>query len=249
MTSMAERVAATRERIAAAAARSGRAPASIKLVAAGKYADAEQILEAAKAGVTDVGENRAQDLRDKYKVAGDAVTWHFLGGLQTNKVRYLDVVSLVHSLDRLEEADALQRRGEAVGRRWEVLVEVNVSGDSRKQGIGPDEAERFVLDLGSRPLVRPRGLMVVGPAGHDPEEVRPVFARTRMLRDRLSQVAPDIQELSMGMTDDFEVAIEEGSTIVRIGRAIFAGGFGGRQRPDQAPAPRLNPERDSFQGV
>jgi hypothetical protein len=127
----------------------------------------------------------------------------------------------VHSLDRVEEADALQRRGEARNRTWDVLVEVNVSGDPAKQGVHPDDAGQFLKDVVARPLVRPRGLMVVAPEAGDPEEVRWVFTETRKLRDRLRDGVAGLEELSMGMTDDFEVAIEEGATMVRIGRAIF----------------------------
>lgn len=210
-----------RERVAAAADRAGRDPSGVRVVAAGKYASAEAILEAAAAGITDVGENRAQALQEKYRVVGDAVTWHFLGEIQSNKVRYLDVARLLHSLDRREEAEALQRRGETVGRSWDVLIEVNVSGEPSKQGVRPDDVERLIQDVAGCPLVRLRGLMTIAPQVRDPQDTRPLFAELRRLRDRFGDHMGEPAELSMGMTEDFEVAIEEGSTIVRIGRAIF----------------------------
>jgi hypothetical protein len=185
-------------------------------VAAAKGRCSAAIKEAAAAGIADVGENRAQELREHHASVGDGVAWHFLGGIQTNKVRYLDPVTLVHSVDRLEEAEALARRE----REWDVLIEVNVAGEAQKQGVTPDEVPSFVGALPAS--VRPKGLMVIAPLVGDPEDVRWVFAEARRLRDGFRDTMDGLDQLSMGMTDDFEVAIEEGATLVRIGRAIFA---------------------------
>lgn len=218
-----ERVSEIRRRVERAAGASGRNPASVRVVAAAKGAGAQAIKEAVAAGIADVGENRAQELRSHYAEIGDAVTWHFLGGVQTNKVRYLDAVRLLHSVDRPEEAEALQRRGEATDRTWDVLIEVNVAGESTKQGIPAEAVDAFCERLGSWPRVRARGFMVMAPVAPDPEDVRWVFAEARRLRDRLRDADAGLEELSMGMSDDFEVAVEEGATLVRIGRAIFSG--------------------------
>lgn len=214
-------VSAVRARIFAAAKRVGRDPGEVLLVAVTKGVGPDAIGVAARAGVRDVGENRAQEMREKQPVVSTDIRWHFLGEVQTNKVRYLDRVHVVHSLDRPQEAEALQRRGEATGRSWDVLVEVNVAGESSKQGIRPGDLGVFLERLGAWPLVRPRGLMVLAPRCEDPEEVRWVFAEARRLRDRHRDAVAGLEELSMGMSDDFEVAIEEGATMVRIGRAIF----------------------------
>lgn len=212
------------ERVARAAERAGRDPTAVRIVAVAKGVPAPAIREAIAAGARDVGENRAQELRDKVReLAGEPVRWHFLGALQTNKVRYLDVVHLVHGLDRPQEAEALQRRGEAAGRSWDALIEVNVAGEQAKQGVRPGNVRGLLERLDEYPLVRARGFMIVAPRCENPEDVRWVFAEARGLRDRFRDVRPDLEELSMGMSDDFEVAVEEGATIVRVGRAIFRG--------------------------
>lgn len=216
MNGVAERLASVRERIGAAARRAGRDPAGVRLVGAVKGVPPARIEEAVRAGLGDVGENLARDLRDKAAALGPAVRWHFLGAVQTNKVRYLDDAELIHGLCRSAEAEALQTRGERLGRVWDVLLEVNVAGESTKRGV-PPEAVGPLLDALSRfPLVTPRGVMIVAPQVENHEDVRWVFAKARDLAQRVG-----LRELSMGMTDDFEVAIEEGATIVRIGRAIF----------------------------
>jgi hypothetical protein len=223
-------VARVRERISQAATRAGRDPADVTVVAVTKGIDVDAIAEAGDAGIADFGENRAQDLAAKSASIDDAagearyarsgLRWHFIGTLQTNKVRYLDRVSLIHSLDRLREAQALQSRGDLLDRSWDVLVEVNVGGEPQKGGVSPEEIDRLVDGLAAYPRVRPRGLMFVAPQVENAQDVRAMFARTRTLGERLSGYG--LKELSMGMSDDFEVAVEEGSTIVRIGRAIFA---------------------------
>ena len=216
---IAERVDRVRKQVRAACERSGRDPSAVTLVAVSKGRPASEVEEVVRAGVRDVGENRARELHSKASDIGLDVRWHFVGPLQTNKVRYLDAASLVHGVQRVEEAEALHRRGEKLGRAYDVLVEVNVAGEPSKQGIAPDELPGFVRALSSYDRIRARGLMMMAPMAQTPEDVRWVFAEARRLRDR---VRPDgLEELSMGMTDDFEVAIEEGATLVRIGRAIF----------------------------
>jgi pyridoxal phosphate enzyme (YggS family) len=211
---IAERLESVRGRIRRAAQRAGRNPAEITLVGATKGVPPSRIEEAAWAGLRDVGENRAQDLRDKARVVQSPVDWHFLGRIQTNKVRYLDPARLIHGLTRLREAEALQARAEHTDHAWDVLIEVNVAGEPSKGGVAPGDLAELIRGLEKFPLVSPRGLMIVAPQVENHEDVRWVFKEGR----RLCGAFP---ELSMGMSDDFEIAIEEGATIVRVGRAIF----------------------------
>ena len=207
---------AVRDRIAAAARRAGRDPADVRLVGAIKNVPADRVTQVVAEGLGDLGCNRAQDLRDKAAVLPDEVRLHFIGSIQTNKIRYLDSVHLIHSVTRAKEAEALQARGETIGRGYDVLIEVNVAGEASKQGIAPERVPDLMTAVDEFPLVTPRGVMIVAPQVENHEDVRWVFAEARRLGDALG-----LRELSMGMTDDFEVAIEEGATIVRIGRAIF----------------------------
>ncbi|HYV59928.1 MAG TPA: YggS family pyridoxal phosphate-dependent enzyme [Acidimicrobiia bacterium] len=216
MTAVAVSLTDVRERIAAAARGAGRDPEAVRLVAATKTVPAEQVAEAVALGVTDIGENRAQELLAKAE-ALDAglpaptppVCWHFLGRLQRNKVRGLAArVTWWQSVDREPLGLAIARH--APGAR--VLVEVNVAGEPQKGGCAPDDAARLV-DAFRRAGLRVEGLMTIPPAGDDP---RPWFATLRDLAADLG-----VHELSMGMTDDFEAAVAEGATMVRVGRAIF----------------------------
>lgn len=219
---VADNIEAVRKRVVAACERVDRDPSSVRIVAVAKGVRPDGVREAVEAGVTDIGENRAQELRDKVRALGtDGIRWHYVGGIQTNKVRYLDPVSLVHSLDRVKEGRALEKRGARRDRGWDVLVEVNVAGDPGKQGVAPERVEGMLLDLRGSARLRPRGLMIMAPRAENPEDVRWVFAEARRLRDRLRVALGDLEELSMGMSDDFELAVEEGATLVRIGRAIF----------------------------
>lgn len=210
------------DRVAVAASRSGRGREDVLVVGAVKTVPVERIEEAVAAGLSDVGENTAKDLRDKASALGPRVPhlrWHYLGSIQTNKVRLLDDAHLLHGLDREEEARALQARADRTGHTWDVLIELNIAGESSKQGIDPSGIDALLERLPAYPAVRPRGFMFVAPQTQNPEDVRWTFAEGRRVRDRYSPFG--LGELSMGMTDDFEVAIEEGATIVRIGRAIF----------------------------
>ncbi len=216
MTDVAGNLERVRERIRAAAERAGRDPAAVRLVGAMKYATRGAMADAVEAGLADLGCNRAQDLKEVAQALPEDVRWHYLGPLQTNKIRYLDGVDLIHGLARAREAEALQARGERVGRSYDVLIEVNVAGERSKHGVAPEGASELLAAVGKHPLVTARGVMIVAPQVENHEDVRWVFKGARRLAERLG-----LRELSMGMTDDFEVAIEEGATIVRIGRAIF----------------------------
>jgi pyridoxal phosphate enzyme (YggS family) len=226
---MAQALAEVRERVAAAARRSGRPDDAVLVVGAVKGVDVARIELASELGLTDVGENTAKALRDKAATLGHRVRWHYLGAIQTNKVRFLDAADVLHGLDRAEEARALQARSDRTGKRWDVLIQVNVAGETSKQGIDPSAVDALLEQIEAYPAVIPRGFMFMAPQAQNPEDVRWTFAEGRGLRDRYS--GSGLDELSMGMTDDFEVAIEEGATIVRIGRAIFA-------RPHEVSTPR-----------
>ncbi len=207
-----------RHRVAAAAARAGRDPAGITIVAVSKEASRPALEAVYAAGVRDFGENRASGLIDHAAWVPDDARWHFIGRLQGNKVRLvLPLVRLLHSLDRLELAAYWAGPGLPAP---PVLVQVNVAADPAKAGSGIAEAPTLVAAAEAAGLVV-RGLMTIAPAADDPEAGRPHFAALRSLRDRLQVAHPTLIELSMGMSDDFEVAVEEGATILRVGRAIF----------------------------
>ena len=219
--SVAERFDAVRERVFRAAERAGRDPADVTIVAVSKTFTAHVIAEALDAGVTELGENRAQELAQKIEIVGDRARWHFIGHLQTNKVRHVVGVHLIHSVDRAAIAEAIDRRAGSGGRRQDVLLEVNVAGDPDKHGVMLSDALDLVRALEGLGGVRVRGLMTMPPLPREPEDSRPHYKHLAVLRDEVVTVVPSATELSMGMTRDFEVAIEEGATIVRIGEAIF----------------------------
>jgi pyridoxal phosphate enzyme (YggS family) len=210
--------------VTAAAERAGRARSAVTVVAVSKRFGAEAVRSALRAGHTDFGESRAQELRRKAASVGEGVRWHFVGRLQRNKVPdVVGLVSLVHSVDRLELAEALAAQARAghagtAAPNQRVLVQVNAGDDPRKGGCRVGDAPALVAKVRELDGLACEGLMTVPPMGEDP---RPVFARLRTLRDELRARFPEVVQLSMGMTDDFEVAIEEGATIVRVGEAIF----------------------------
>lgn len=205
-----------RERMAAAAGRAGRRPGDIRLVVVTKGRTASEIEAVYAEGQRDFGENRAQELAEKTVLLPGDIRWHFVGNLQTNKVRIVrPAVVMLHSLDRRELGEAWMK---GIGLPPPVLVEVNVGGEASKHGPSSAAAPALVdalVALGV-PVV---GLMTIPPPG--PGEARPVFAALRALRDRIAADHPAVVELSMGMSDDFEEAIEEGASIIRVGRAIF----------------------------
>jgi PLP dependent protein len=208
-------VSAIGERLAAVRAR---VPPRVTLVAVSKTQPPEAIREAYAAGQRDFGENYAQEWRDKAAALSDLrdLTWHFIGALQTNKVKYLaGQVAWVHTVDRLALAEEISRRSAARGTTTRVLVEVNVAGEASKSGCAPADVAPLAAAVSRLPGLALRGLMCIPPAEGDP---RPRFAALRALRDGLGL---DLPELSMGMSGDYEAAIAEGSTMVRVGTAIF----------------------------
>lgn len=210
-----------RERVEKVARNAGRSDAPT-IVAVSKTFGVDVIARAVAAGVTDLGENRAQELKDKTRAVGHgAVRWHFVGHLQTNKVRLVVGIHLIHSVDRFGLGEAIARRALRLGIVQDVLVEVNVSGEATKHGVEPERAIALAEEIAGLQGVRVRGLMTMPPRPQTAEDSRPHYARLRELRDRLVAVLPEAAELSMGMTRDFEAAVEEGATILRIGEAIF----------------------------
>lgn len=214
-------------RIAQAAARVGREPAAVRLVAVSKGCPVADVALAAGAAVADFGENRVQEALPKL-AALPAVSWHLIGQLQTNKCRLVaGRFRLVHGVDRAELGDALQRAAARAGVVQEVLIQVSLAGVPGQGGVPPAEAGDLLRRLRLLPELRVRGLMAIAPQVEEAEQARPAFATLRVLRDRLqSRYDLPLPELSMGMSGDYPVAVEEGATLVRIGRAIF----GARQR-------------------
>lgn len=210
-------IAEVRERMGEACARAGRDPSEVTLLVVSKGRPLSAIESLHAEGQVDFGENRAQELRDKVAEAPPGIRWHFVGPLQTNKVRMVrPAVSLLHSMDRSDLASAWLK---GPGAPPPVLVQVNIGQEPQKSGVSADEAPAFsdrLVSLG----IEVRGVMAIPPFGEDP---RPYFVALRELRDRIAADHPSATALSMGMSDDFEVAIEEGSTVIRVGRAIFRG--------------------------
>ena len=208
------------ERINTAAQRSGRRREDITLVTVSKTRSVEEVREAIACGATDLGENYVQEAEEKFSQIGDAVRWHMIGHLQRNKARHIvPFCSLIHSVDSVELAKEIGRRAEALGKRMDILVEVKVSGEATKFGADPAETLDLVSNIAQVSGIKVCGLMGMAPAVGDPSDARPFFSTLKQLWDKL----PDEQRLflSMGMTSDFEAAIEEGSNMVRIGTAIF----------------------------
>ncbi len=207
---------AVKKRIAAACARAGRNAAEVTVVAVTKTFGAEAVTAGIAAGATNIGENRVQEARDKKPAVVGSARWHLIGHLQTNKAR--DAVRLfdvIETIDSLELAQKVANAAAREGKRQEVLLEVNLGREAQKTGADPDEVVSLAKQIAGIDALSLRGLMAIPPHG-TPEETRPWFRELRKLRD-----AAGLPELSMGMTEDFEVAIEEGATLVRIGRAIF----------------------------
>ncbi len=214
-----------REKIAEAALRSGREPSEVRLMAVTKTVDDDRIREAIDAGVDLMGENYIQEAKRKIEKMDADVKWHMIGHLQSNKAKYaVRLFDMVHSVDRMALAVELDKRSAVAGCVTDILVEVNVSGEESKNGISPDEAPDLIRQISLLDNLLIRGLMTMPPWFDDPDDARPFFVALRELRDKI--IAEDIKgvemrELSMGMSGDYVVAIEEGSTIVRLGTAIF----------------------------
>ncbi len=223
MNTIAARLEIIRDRISAVARKAGRDPAEVGLVAVSKTHPAEAVREAMEAGQRAFGENRVQEFLAKVPLLPDAAQWHFIGHLQKNKIRkVLPLAGLIHGVDSSELALAIDRIAGEVGLFPRVLLEVNVAGEGSKFGFTPDDLRAAIDPLLSLPRVQVEGLMTIPPPARDPEAIRPYFARLRQLRDDLvRETATPLPVLSMGMSGDFEVAIEEGATLVRVGTAIF----------------------------
>ncbi len=208
---------------AAACARVGRDPAGVTIIGVTKTKPVAAIEEAARAGLTDVGENYVQEFTEKHAALGDLVRWHFIGHLQRNKVRVVaPIVSMIHAVDSERLGAEIDRWASATGRRLPVLLQVNTSGEESKFGVTPEGALPLARALAAMPGLDLRGLMTLAAFLDDPEGTRPMFRLLRETRDRLRQeTSLDLPDLSMGMTNDFEVAVEEGATFVRVGTAIF----------------------------
>jgi PLP dependent protein len=217
MLEIAANLARVRERLARAAERAGRRPDDVLLIGVSKTVDVERIRAAVAAGVRALGENRVQEAKGKVAELGRPAAWHLIGHLQTNKVKdALELFDVIHSLDRLELAREVERRAAARGQTVAALLQVNVAAEVSKGGVSPDAVTETLDAIGKLAHVRVRGLMTIPPEAEKPDDARPWFRRLRELAERHG-----LSELSMGMSGDFEVAVEEGATMVRVGTAIF----------------------------
>jgi pyridoxal phosphate enzyme (YggS family) len=218
-----ERVEGIRARIADACARAGRSVDDVQLVAVSKTHPPESVEQAAACGLAVFGENKVQEARAKIPLSPSHLTWHLVGHLQSNKVKVaVELFDTIHSVDSIKLLETIDRACDAAGRRMKVYLEVNVSAESTKFGLTPDAVAAVVRRAGELPRIELLGLMSMPPLTEDVEKARPHFQRLRALRDQLERdLGVTLPGLSMGMTNDFEIAIEEGSTCVRIGTAIF----------------------------
>jgi len=225
-TQIAENLSRVRERIAAACERANREPSSVRLVAVTKYAELEWARDLVEQDVTELGESRPQQLVERASEFGPAVDWHLIGHLQRNKARrVLPLVSLIHSVDTFRLLSTLERLAGKLDLKPHVLLEVNASGESQKHGFLPGELASGWTQCLKCERVQIVGLMGMAPQVADGEEARPAFRALRELRDRLRTLSPalELPELSMGMSGDFEIAIEEGATIIRVGSGLYEG--------------------------
>jgi PLP dependent protein len=225
-----------KQRIDQAALGAGRDPAEVRLVAVTKTVTLDRLKEAVAAGHTLFGENYVQEAKRKITELGPGLTWHFIGHLQSNKAKAaVELFDLIHSVDRLRLAQALEQAAARRGKVQKILLQVNLAGEASKSGTTPEAAQDLLRQISQMSHLEVLGLMTMPPWLDDPDQVRPYFRDLRQLRDRLRDlrlVDGDLPELSMGMTGDFEVAVAEGATLVRIGTAIFGA------RPGQVCAAR-----------
>ncbi|MCE0483072.1 MAG: YggS family pyridoxal phosphate-dependent enzyme [Methylacidiphilales bacterium] len=237
MDDFSSRLARVTDLMATAAQRSGRNILQIELVAVSKTQPAEAVQEAMRAGVTRFGENKVQEGRGKIETLGRGI-WHLIGHLQSNKVR--DAVRLfdsIDSVDRAELAEEIDRRADQTGKTQNVLLQINIAGESTKFGCAPDAARALAEKINALPRLCLRGLMTIAPYSPDPEKSRPHFTGLRELRDKIeSETGLKLPVLSMGMSGDFAVAIEEGSTSIRIGTALFGERVKLKQRLPEDPS-------------
>nr|WP_322790732.1 YggS family pyridoxal phosphate-dependent enzyme [Sedimentibacter hydroxybenzoicus] len=223
---MKENIDGILERIADVCERSGRNPDDITLIAVSKTVNADRAREAVEAGIVNLGENRVQELTDKYEKLSDTeVKWHMIGHLQKNKVKYIiDKVELIHSVESIELANEINKRAEKNNLKVNILVELNIGEEESKFGISEESVYDFVKSLEQFENINVLGIMTVAPFAEDPEEIRWVLKKMKVIFDKLSSMNiknSNMKFLSMGMTNDFEIAIEEGANIIRIGTAVF----------------------------
>jgi pyridoxal phosphate enzyme (YggS family) len=224
MTDIKKNAQEIRERVDVCAKKSGRTQDDITIVAVSKTVSADAVEQAAKAGFSDFGENRVQEFLKKRVVLGDSVSWHIIGPLQRNKVKYIhEGVCLLHSLDRLSLAQEIERQCQIKGTQISALVQVNIADEPTKSGVSEQELEPLLEAVSGMRSVRIKGLMAIPPFVFDADDNRPYFARMKALFDKYKTYdsAGTFEFLSMGMSGDFEAAIEEGSNMVRIGTAVF----------------------------
>jgi pyridoxal phosphate enzyme (YggS family) len=223
--SIAENLARVKEQMAKAAMRSGRTPDSVKLVGVTKTVEVDRIKEAVSAGLQILGENYVQEARDKIKEVGGEVSWHFVGRLQTNKAKYaVKLFDMIQTVDSFKLAKELDRRAQPLGRKMPIIIQVNLASEVSKGGVEPSECISLIKQISELANLQIRGLMTMPPFFDQPERARPYFAQLRELSQEIAGAqlpAVEMAELSMGMSGDFETAIEEGATLVRVGTAIF----------------------------
>ncbi len=222
-----ERLIDVQKRVGEAAARARRDPDEVQLIPVSKFHPLEEIQMLMTAGITDFGENRVQELLEKQSVlSGAEVNWHLIGHLQRNKVKYvvrMPNLKLIHSVDSFRLAEEIQKRCETEEREMDILIQVNVANDDAKFGVPARTTVELIRRIFVFDRVKVKGLMTIVPEVDDPEEVRPYFRKLKELSMEIQTTIPGVEmtELSMGMTNDFEIAIEEGATMVRVGSAIF----------------------------
>ena len=197
-------------------------PSTVQLVAVSKFKPVEDILEAYRAGQRAFGENRPQELAAKAPALPADIRWHFIGHLQTNKVKQVvPYATLIHSVDSERLLAEIDKTARALGKRVDILLEIHIANETTKQGFTPEEAEAVAARIGDFPGVRLRGVMGMATFTDDHEEVRREFRRLKALSERLASIIPDCDQVSMGMSEDWRIAVEEGTTLVRIGTFIF----------------------------
>ncbi len=226
MGTIADNIAEIRNNIALARQKSPHPDQDVTLVAVTKMHSAEEIQEVLAAGQTLLGENRVQELLDKYDAVGDAATWHIIGHLQSNKVKYItEKVAMIHSLESESLANELSSRMQALGKTMDCLVQVNIADEESKFGLERDEVLPFIKRVSQLPGIHIKGLMHIAPYFEDPEDVRQIFREMYRLFEELKALelpGVDMEILSMGMSHDYQVAIEEGANMIRVGSSIFA---------------------------
>ena len=219
-----ENLRTIQQKIERSAERAGRSPSEVTVVLVTKNVPPERIREAFDAGSRDFGENRVQEFLTKKAALPSEIRWHFVGHLQTNKVKsLLGEMELLHSLDRLALAEEIEKQAEKRSLEVKALVQVNTSGEATKSGFAPEEVEAAFQKLCALPRIKLQGLMTIGPLTDQPEAIRASFRKLRALRNQLQEKFPSVQlsHLSMGMSGDYEIAVEEGATLLRIGTAVF----------------------------